>query len=433
MIVGTIIIIAFVCLTRFILFSLGVDNYGYDYGFYNYAIQHTPLNSFNYFLGQAHDYGNHLFVIINWLRIPQLPFLHISFYVLQGLSALVIFCYLKKYSVITAVVGVCIFLLSVPQNLLHSMFLWKAAYGQLLFLLLLILLESKRWRLASLYGVLLLITHQTSFIITAVTASIYSVSAIIRNKKVGLVILLSTMLIVLTYLFLFHGFSHIQTLLSAHIRNGFFLTLPQYLLQVWYLLPITIIGGYHLWQKQYFTIWHAVILVSVLWFVFELPFYQRIILYFDLVITILSAIGFAQLIKIFKSKTEVTILMLGLVITSVLQLFWWLPTQAPQITNVEIAEIKNFSQNYQGAFVLVESAQDAPWLLANLYGNVRLAAPGLFEDTHSKDEWNQHFAEPTKIEFYQTYPEPLHIYSKAKPISECLKNISQNFYKFVCN
>lgn len=434
--------IPFLDLTYIILISLlmvtvhtltlphGVDQYGYDYGFYSYAIKHTPLDSPAYFLGQVNDYGNHLFMILNWLRLPQVPSLETSYLLFSILSAILLFYYLKKYSLLSATFGVGLFIFSIAQTQNYSMFLWKSSYGQLLMLTTFLLLEYRKQILSFIPLILIYITHKTTTIVVTVALAIHF---LFENKKTRYWFLIAVGLLTIIFLTKLNGLSYITKLSESNVKDGIFLPISKYLIYCWYLIPLSIYGIYKSIKTKKEIYWLGLIGISLVIIITQTIFHQRMILFLDLGLIFFSSLSL-HYAKI--SNVQKYIIAIAILTVSIFNLYNFSKEIQPQISEESIHEIHKFSSNNQGDFVLSLSAQDGPWLLANLSGNIRLSAPGLFEDDKSLVQWQTYWLNPKNEQFLNQYPQPLFLYHSSSVILkepwDCLEQISKHFYKYTC-
>lgn len=416
---------------------LGLNNYGYDYGFYSYAVQHTDLNSPLYFLGQVNDYGNHLHVILNIIRLPQIQSLEILFFVFQFLSVALIFLYIRKKSYWAGALAGLWFTFSVAQTQVHTMFLWKTSYGVLLLILAFLFLEYKKYYHAAISSLLLIITHKTTLLAGGISTLIYSLIGNLvykpRNWRPAIGAIVSLAVVV----YILGGWGDYQILKSSQTRDGIFMEIKTYLMFSWYLLPL---AGYYLYdsiKQKRVTLWISLAVTAIIWLVLGLPFSQRMIVYLDISLIVLAGLGAANLFQRVKKPYLKSGLFVVILFVSVLQYPIWAGRIKPQITEAQIEEIKNFSIQNQGAFVLSLGAKDAPWLLANLSGNVRLGAPGLFEDFQTEYQWKNMWLNPENEKFYRAFPRPLFIYQRDRIIYRqpwrCLEKYSEHFYRYICN
>ncbi len=438
----TISVLSFIILIfRLLIPEFPLEWYGYDFGFYSFAIQHTPLNSFSYLLGISHDYGNHLFVIINWLRLPQLPMLWILYYAFHVGSGIILWLILKRKSQLAGFVGVILFSASIAQYQLHTMFLWKAAYGQLLLLAAFYLLENNRWRLAVIPSVLLFITHKTTSVVYFILLTLYALITFRSQKKILISIAISLIILIAAFLQtygLLRLYKDFFAPINSAVAQGIFISTYTYLQYAWMLIAFA--GGGLLLAytnkrtDQQTTLWTILLFITLFWVVAKLPFSNRIIQYLDLALIFFAASSVTG----FNEKWQKMIAAIILCLTVIVQLYFFQKPISPLISGTEVMEIQKFTKSNQGAFVLATDAQDGPWLLAYLGGNIRLAGPGLFEDVLTYGEWNMLWNEDTDSQkLLSKFPQPLYIYERAgaftPALESCLESVSDNFYRYTCN
>lgn len=418
-----------------------IEFFGYDFGFYSYAVQHTHLSSLLYFLGLRTEYGTHLFVILNWLRLPQVPTLIFLYYTFQISSGIVLWFILRRHSKAAAWLGVIFFALSISQTKMHSMFLWKAAYGQLLMLLIIYLLDIKKWYLASISSILLLIAHKTTIIIFGLSFITSSLIQYQNKKIIKYSFVFAVILICASMVWNFSNPNYFQSLFSsteASIEHGIFLSIKNYFTYSWLILLLAIFGIYKYRKDPNSIIWLSILGVSIFWIIAKLPFYNRILQYADLAIIYFAATGTTSIKSAWLNTTakKITTLCLIVIIT-LLQLINFKHTIEPLISQVEVNEIGEFANEHPGAFLLSINSTDAPWLLAYLHGNIRLAAPGLYENLHTIEQWKRFWQNPTNQDFLNSYPDPLYIYDRSGPQitgnEKCFERISPNIIKNLCH
>jgi hypothetical protein len=409
----------------------GLNQYGYDYGFYSNAAEYT-VSTLEYFLGQDNDYGNHLFSIMSWLRLPSAAGLETSFIIFSILAGWLIYFNLKKYSLLAAAAGVLLFTLSVPQTLAASMFLWKNLYGQVLLLIIFYLLQNKKtfWELIPL--ALLFITHKTtSLIAITATAGHYLVNQPTKYRWLLIAILTTALL---AFLFLFNGYEYLSRLAQSSVSSGIFIKPTEYLIYSWYLLLLAGWGVYQSYKQKLEIHWLVMLIVCVAVILAQGLFYQRLIFFVDLALLFFSALTIHYW-KLPNVQKIIVVIVVGFVAAWNLHSFT--SRIEPRISSEQIAEIQKFSEQNQGAFILAISAQDGPWLLANLGGNIRLAAPGLFEDKHTAEEWKNYWINPRDQDFLHELPRPLYLYQRSSVVYQepwtCLEQTSEHLYKYVCN
>lgn len=424
------------CISR-LLFSLfsPINTYGYDYGFYRYAVIHAASISWSSFLsGTFGGYNNPLFFVFHVLHIPVDAGLMGSIFLAAILLGVAIFFHLKKYSLTGATLGVLITAVSIAQSEAYSMFLWKTVLALPLFVWALTALRDKQYKTLAIATALLLIIHRTSALVFIITAASYLLWTAMAKKNWrqtaivcgGFAILAVCLYHPLTVVW--YNIAH-----NPSVQEGIFLFGENLWLIVLPTVMVSALGLYLAYKHKVQTPAVALFFISLLWIIFKLPFYHRIILYLDISTVLLSAYSLSVLwrtygpkIKLAYPATIIVILFLGYRGTM------FVVHKAPLINPKDLEEIQNFHPTGPAPFVAATSSSDAPWLLGYLSG-ARLAAPGLFEDRHTEAQWNEFWSGSNQQPFLSTFPRPLYLYTRSFPIdSPCLKPISPNFSQYTC-
>lgn len=174
------------------------------------------------------------------------------------------------------------------------------------------------------------------------------------------------------------------------------------------------------------------LIINLLWVILKLPFHNRILLYVDL-----SMIYFAAyfLASVFSAKKYYRLVAISLLCLAAIFGLKYNFELDPLISVGQIKEIREFTGQLDYGFVLAVDSNDAPWLLG-FSQNVRLGAPGLFENFHSYEEWQKFWDGSGQQEFLSVYPRPLYVYERSDSVEGdgkiCLSQVSQNFYQYIC-
>jgi len=427
--------LALLAATRFLpALKAPLSTFGYDFGFYLYAISHANrLNSFTLYGFALGGYGNPLFFIFYHLHLPPEATLHVLMALLTLACGLVLYRLFdnKQYGLW----AIILFALSIPQALIYHMFLLKNMIGLLLLLITLLVVMKKHYWWLLLTMPLILFFHRTTTIISLLVIGLWAGFALIKNKNYKLLMVTGLCLIAAIIV----AYPWLQTIAQtflAHpngfVKEGILLPPNQLLMTMLPYLLLGAVGAYsYLQNKQ-----HSIILIlffsTSLWIALGLPFYNRVVLYADLSLIILAAYGLANMSWKKSILPAVSIIALGLICYNAVM---YQIDKTPLIEATGLQEIQDTSKAHPKAMILALDASSAPWLLGYTEG-VRLAAPGLFEDRHSFTDWEKFWNGENQIEFLSSYPKPLLIYGKNTRIEEetnkCLKHISQNFYSFEC-
>jgi hypothetical protein len=414
-----------------------LSTYGYDYGFYLYALKHaTAFDWHSLLTGYWGGYNSPLFVFLNLFRLPAeaaLSLMQVLGSLALGITA---YFFFPKQSVQTKIWAILLAAFSIAQNLAYTMFLWKTVIALPFLVLAFKLLAEKKYKAAFFCSLIILLTHRTTAIVFLATAAVFFVLSLIKAKRYKQLFgsLVGAIFIIILFWLKIHAVA--LALLAnenAYAVSGYFLEIREWLYLAW---PYALLSlpGIYLWGKNRR---HGLLLIffalCAFWVALRLPFYHRIIIYLDLSLIFFSAYFLGSL-NFQKNKIKIAIVIIFIIFAY--QATTFVIEQAPLISGAETAEIKAFTQP-QG-FVLTTSSQDGPWLLGFL-NNMRLGAPGLFENPRPQPDWENFWTGETDYQkkFLSVYPRPLYIYERSfqltGPIKDCLKPISKNFYLFNCN
>ncbi len=410
--------------------------YGYDYGFYRYALVHADkLNSFTLFGSPLGGYGNPFFYVFYHLRIP--PDAALFGMILLVSIACGFMLYLLLPNKRASIAAVLLFSLSIAQSQAYTMFLLKSLIGLFLILATFAVIAHKKywWLLLTIPSIFLI--HRTTAVIAGLTLGIYLMYILILKKyytRLAIFLLGAAGVLFLGKDYIIAKAGWLIYNPNILVREGIFFQGPKALL---YELPMLILGLCGLWiylKKKPHALFIIYFLITCAWFLLRLPFYNRILLYLDLSLIIFGAYAIAELYEKVRLRTAIAI-SLGLVILLGLNTGIFLFKKSPLITVEELREIETVTHGQTDAIILANSATDAPWLLG--YGStVRLAAPGLFEDHHTYEQWRDFWEGRDQQNFINDYPRPLLIYQRSFVVGgslvACLEPISPNFSRLHC-
>jgi len=425
-----------------------LSSFGYDFGFYLSAAENAKkisLDSLTTVLWGG--FNNPLFYLGNFLHLPPAVMVNEFYLFFSVLLAFSFYWILKPINRLSAILAVFLLACSQIQTEGYTMFLWKnIAALPFLILSFKFLMEKKYWPLA-LSSLLILLTHRTTAILYLITVAVYFGFIQIKAKKaklLGIEALLGILALILGFKFL-----HLKSILlnliqnnNYYVRTGLFME-NQNIFFLWLPMLILAIAGLIIYikykQNPLLIIFTG---ICLLWLIFKLPFYRRVLMYLDLSIIFFAAY-FLGIINYKDKKLKIALIII-LIILAYRSVNFTLAKQ-PLISKQEIAEIQNYKsfalpkkQGEGDGFVLAISADDAPWLLAYAK-NVRLGAPGLLEDPHTYQQWLDFWQNKNQVEFISKYPRPLFFYQRSSRlyggIDKCFVQISDNFfqYNFECN
>jgi hypothetical protein len=420
-----------------LLIKSPLSTFGYDYGFYLHAAKHPVAFSLDALLTVLWGgYNNPVFSLAHALHIPPdiaLNELYFFFIILMGWS---LYYFGRQFSKNFGILGVLIYAFSIPQIEAYTMFLWKNIAALPFFILGFAFLLQKRWTAFIASSAAILLLHRTTGIVYLLTISLYFCWQLIKSKKYNhLILLLIAYCLLLTAgYYLFNLKSVIFNLLhhgNFYVRTGLFLEEQNLFYIFWPLLALGISGLILYIKNKESSLLNIFFAVCAIWFIFKLPFYRRILLYIDLALIFYAAYFLSSINYTKKLKIALVVILIFLGYRAINHTL----TTLPLITPGQVQEIRNFKN--PGSFILAVSANDASWLIGYTE-NARLGAPGLFEDPHTYEDWQEFWQGRNQISFISKYPRPLYFYQRTYrlegPITKCFRQVSPNFfqYDFTC-
>lgn len=410
---------------------------GYDFGFYRYAALHPVPTGGSFFTGIYGGYSHILFLLFHALHIQPDTGLVASIYIAAIALGVILFYYLRTYSRAVALCSCLLLACSVIQSQAYSMFLWKTMLALPLVLGGLWALERKRYAVLACVVLALFVTHRTSLFVLLLSIAAYGAFYLIqhRHRKLlgwsALVFGLGIGLFHTTANQLWHKLFNPS---NGSVAEGIFPISPSIILELVLVAALAVYGCKTLRKQKKL---QTVVLftgICATWILLRLPFFHRVYIYLDLGLLILGSVGLvACWAQLANKPLKGALIALGVALFSLNT--YTITQSAPLISSTEIQEITSFNTPETAPFVLAVSADDGPWLLGYLRG-ARLAAPGLFEDTHPEAAWQQFWLGKEQQAFLSSFPTPLYIYDRSftitGPITHCLTKMSNNFSKFMC-
>jgi hypothetical protein len=420
-----------------LVFKAPLSNYGYDYGFYLFALKHTSFA--NFFSLFSSNYQHPLFFFAQIFKFDPALFLNFSYFGFSLFLGYAIYLFFGQNKT-AALWSVVFFALSLVQQESYPMFLYKSAFALPLMFLAFKFLAEKNWPSWFIISVLIILSHKTTAVIYLLTVFAYFLFNFIKTKPLklaGLVILPSALTILLFFSKIKLSIFSLFNPNSDVVQNGLFLPGINPLSLIWPVMLFALPGLYFYFKNKLHPLPIFFLAVSTFWILFSLPFYRRIYIYLDLSLIIFAGYFFSIFTTKISAHKNYKLFLSGIIL-SLVSLFVWQINfslqKEPLISAAEVMEIKQFNQH--PGFILALSANDAPWLLAYA-GNYRLGAPGLLEDPQTFTDWQNFWHGLNQSEFLKRYPRPLYFYQRSWQILDfppnCLKNISENFSVYTCN
>ncbi len=402
---------------------------GYDTGIYRYIIEHG-LNNGDQWIYTSAEPG-FLFIMSVFHKIFSADVILTGGLILSCIVlGFAIFFAVKTYAnKSTALIALLIYAISVIQFKTYAFSYYKNIIGMSLILFSIILIKKSEekpaysWLLVLCAGVLGTI-HRPSFFIFGISYFFYAFispwkenkydkKTLIKNILIGTAILI---FFITPYLGKFQaeitGLIHpvASSFAQPGESPGTFINFFTYQFSILPYLPFAIIGlGYFIRKKEFnmLVIWAAINLIFVY---FQFFFFNRLIIFLDLALIILSAVGISVLLS--KRSKIAIILTVVLLFSAFVLMAKEVQQTTPLISQQDLTAIKQFGKTESNAFAMTTSSIYSPWLQG--YSERKVIAPGLFD--YNKDnyaQWQEFWKASTKEEitsFLNDYQKPLYIF-----------------------
>lgn len=426
----------------------GIRFFGYDIGFYrHYLLQPLALAEFPRPpapLLTSDALGARL--VLDLLQL--LPFsadtLLIGSAIIAYVSAGLIFsllCLALTKSKLIGALALVLFSTSFTQFVGYEFFLWKQALAIPLLLASFYFLQRNSW-IAVLTISALLVTHRTTSIVFVLTVLPY---AWVHWPRYRRWVLVGFFLIVA---FVAWWQSELVFLLRRIALLG--LSAPDYFTiqagslfsPLIYLktsmLALGLTGHWLFSRRENFQsvldtplFWLGII--SGIWVLGQFPFYERWLIFLDLAVLFFAAQGAAAVLERLPKKAAPWLLFLGLLPWGVAVSLW-----PASISPEFFSDIKTLHQLPSNATILVPSTRYAPWVYG--WSERRVAAPGLFADRWTQEDWLLFWTSPdgqAKRQLLRRYPEPLFFLATPDEklpteFTDCTTAVSPRLYQMDC-
>ncbi|MBI2629263.1 EpsG family protein [Candidatus Pacearchaeota archaeon] len=408
---------------------------GYDAGIYKYAIEHGLENLDNWILQGVEPGFLYLMSVFRLFLSTDftLRWLFILFNVLLGFS---IYLVAREYFNKTAgILALFIYTFSIIQFKVFEMMYYKNVIGLSLALLALYFLKKHetRKKYSLLFFVICAVLtawiHRPTFYIFGLSYFFYSFASPYKDRKyqwkmLANNILIGIIILALASLLYFGKFSKAILLLIEPIFSGFvepgqssgtFINFFTYQFTTLVYLPLGIIGLLYLTKKKQFNALFFWALISAVIVYFQFFFFNRFIIFLDIVIVILASAGFSVILE--KSRKIGILIFIILFISLIFSSFSYSFGSKPLLNENELDTISQiFTISENEAFAMSTSAYYSTWVQG--YSQRRTIAPGLFDyDIHNEQEWKDFWAsnQPNLIknfleDYINKYKQPLYIF-----------------------
>jgi hypothetical protein len=332
-----------------------------------------------------------------------------------------------------ALIGALLIVISPIQYTAYVFILWKNMWAIVLMLTAFIFIKKELFIETFITEILLALSHKTTAIIYTAVLGLMLISNWRRFKE-----------------FIFHiivtilCFTLVNPSINSSIRFppiGVFIELDRYILLS---LPIIILALYGVFifikNKKLPGLW-GFIIISLIFPIFRLPFYQRILIFTDISMIMLAAYGLNNLAdkinyqKDFVKSITIFIILCIFFGTLVGNLYSQIITNKPIISSENLIKIESETRNLPENITVLTSTDEAPWMEG--WSHVHIAAPGMLHDNHNLDEWVSFWSSTSssdKINFLSKLPQPLYIVTSKNitdligKLPDCIILLSNNIF-----
>lgn len=459
-----ILAITFIIAFRMIPYISNSIPLGYDSGIYKYGIEHGLTNLDKFVVEGGFEPGFlYLMKPISMIFSSHfiLTYLLIGFCVLLGLG--IYFTTKEFFSKKTALISLLIYSLSIIQFKTFAYMYYKNIIGLSLMLFAVYFLRKHEKSNKKIFLLLFIFLagilgsiHRPTFYIFGLPYFFYVFISPIKNKKYNLKsmffnVLTGIAILAIAIPIYFGNFmpqvtNMIEPTLEGFVQigeaPGTFISFFSYQFLTLAYLPFAILGFFILVRKKQFNFLFFWALINFSMVYFQFFFFKRFIIPLDMILIILSSLGFSTLIE--NKKKFGSIILIIMLISAGILLFKESKDARPLIDKSEFKTIQYLNNTEENAFVMATSSLYSPSVLG--YSNRKTIAPGLFDyNKHNKQQWIEFWTDSginkTK-DFMNLYPKPLYIFigkqqnDNLKNYSECFQvyyNNSENkIYRYVC-
>lgn len=430
---------------------------GYDTGLYKYGIEHGLENKDLWILRGGMEPGFlyfmeffKLFLSIDFI----LKYLLIIFCATLGLA--LYFMTKNYFDKNIALISLFIYTFSIIQYQTFWYMYYKNIIGIMLALFAFYLLKKHIDTSENIFLIFFVLIggflgsiHRPSFYIFGLSYFFYAFSSPINFKlvkkydfkKLLINIFSGIMILIIAGLFYIGDFRNAILVMIDPVLSGFsspgdspgtFISLITYQFSSLYYLPFSLLGLYYIIRKKMFNPIFYWTIISLAIVYFQFFFFNRFIIFLDIMLIVLSGVGFMLIIKDNK-KIGIIILTLMLISASFVT-FNEAQKSSPLISDSELETIKHLETIPKDAYAMSLSSYYSPWLQG--YANRKIIAPGLLDyDLHNKEQWSDFWTTSNSdkvISFMNEYKEKynkIYIFSGSNNVDN-MKDIPECFEVF---
>jgi hypothetical protein len=416
---------------------------GFDAGFYTAAIEQYSENDVdNWFIFWSPP---GMFTITNLFKAAGVSTktLVVYFYILlQLMLAAAIYVFTKTlFDRNSAILAVIFYALSYAQYVVFHALFFKNVLALILMLAALTFILRKQYVFAAITAIALCGIHQPTFLLFGLCYLLYTINIFIsKDRKLLITHITAGVAIVflglLYYIKAFHALITNQLSgFTTAVGSGAFMDLFTYEFSSLAYLPFALMGVFILIRARKFNFAFTWWLVSAIIVYFKLVFYNRFIVYLDVMMIVLAGVAVAQMLTEHKKTTYA---LMALFIISMATII--IPAATKQshhhISPEEYVFITGIPEITEAnASIISNMVEDAPLLIA--YSNRTIIAPGLFgQGKWTLTQWTRYWTADSfqRIDdLMDQYDRPLYIYLGEKSQrgdigkfnSTCLTRIAQ--------
>ncbi len=414
--------------------SSGLFAFGHDTGFYRrYLIQpflafpNTPVPGLDHTI-----YVPRIILDIFRAIFDQPDFaLFTSYLLFSLLGTLFIYLYTSHYlSKKLSLYATGLYILSTIQFLTYQNFFFKETIALPLFLVTLLFLEKKNYFQAAIFGILVILTQQTTSVILICIIALGFIIRTILLKEFSIPYIFSGTAILASYLFLHPHVA--QKIASPPV--GIFLTQTEYILWSLPFIVFTLLGAQHfIRSSRKYPMLLAAIVVPLFFIVFHLPFYNRIYIFTDMFLIIPAAYGVERILALCTLQFQKLGQILTYCICGIycLMLVYAAKTQVPLI-DTRTQQSLLYLESLPSGSTIITSPRLLPWVQG--WSTSKVYAPGNLKEPHSLSDWSMYWTHQNphfEKEFLSSFPKPTYLFisSVEKQYQpDCAKEISGNLY-----
>ncbi len=338
----------------------------------------------------------------------------------------------------SAIFAVFLYAVSYAQYKVFQALFFKNALALILLLVALTLIAKKQYISGAICAIALCGVHQPTFLLFGLIYLLYTINIVLTKEKKLILkhIITGALIIALGLLYYLKEFKelilkHVAAFTTA-VGPGAFIDFFTYEYASLAYLPLGIIGFFYtIKRKQIHFPFYWFIIAAVIVY-FQLVFYNRFIIFLDIILIILS--GYAVSILIQENKKATIALLAIILITMSAGTITVALQSSPHISQEELAFISSIKETTEeNSSIISNMVEDAQLLQA--YSNRTVIAPGLFgHGNWTLTQWKRYWTADSFSnvkDLMSNYQKPLYIYLGEKTKRGDEKKFSESCIKSV--